>query len=494
MDYPQGKGIVDLSDKQHPKYGLTRLNESSKFLSIAREVRLMIYEYAVYINEEIEPIQVEPCSNQFVFKRYLPDPPYTLREKQPTVASLTRVCRAIYAEFEHFQPFYKIHTFSFTEMVRLRIYIAAITPSRRQAIRRISYKPSELFDHWLLSKRIFEMDPQYPVDHGTLTILSQTGLEEFTLVKTIPDELPPGTTAADELRDELREVRKYPDGLHTTRNLPCFRLAFDIDPPNETEITDRLIEQISKAVEVRRQRIGTDTPKWFKQLKKFRCIENAMREVSDLDILGEDRVALNRVGSTFGPVSSRTRNKCRLPNSIGQRVKSRPRYSADGILTTFTCKMYDIRWDGTDVQCLVCVYPRVEDKVWEDISALLVPENIYHIIRFYRDIMSQDDPSRLAEIKSKPTLRDIIEIEGGLHFLQHTEEEIRATKKRRRLRQLEPRLFRRQQFIPRRSRVSILRDRWVMCANQWEAYIAKLERERSLEEQERGEPEALGKA
>ncbi|KAI1472348.1 uncharacterized protein F4812DRAFT_454165 [Daldinia caldariorum] len=492
---PRGRGIVDLNDKQHPNYALTRRNNSSKFLSIALEVRLMIYEYAVYIKEEISPIQLESRSNQFIFQKYISKPPYVSREPQPTVALLTRVCRTIYAEFEHFQPFYNVHTFSFMELDKLRTYIAAITPSRRRSIRRISYGPTEWFDdHILLRKEIYEECPQYPLDDGTLTILSQTGLEEFTLIKTIDEgDLFPGRTVAHELDAELKNVQTYPDRLHTIRNLPCFRLRFNFTFLCQTGIANELVKQIDEALEIRRQRIGIDKPEWFKQLNNFRLVENAMREVSGLDILGEDRVALDRAASCLGPVSSRTRNKCRLPNSIGQLVDNIPRYSADGILTSQICQVHDIRWDGTDVQCQVSVFPNIEDKVWEDISALLVPDSIEEIMWFYGKIMKENNSSRLDEIKGMPTLRNIIEVQRGFHFLQDTKEEICARKQRQRLRRLQPRAPWRREFTPRRSELSILRGVWMLHANEWETYIAKLERS-ALQDKEGSDSETPSEA
>ncbi|KAI1803775.1 hypothetical protein F4811DRAFT_562301 [Daldinia bambusicola] len=474
---PRGRGIIDLNDKQHPNYALTGQNSSSKFLSIAREVRLMIYEYAVYIKEEIQPLQLKSRSNQFKLQTFVRDRAYTSREPQPTAASLTRVCRTIYAELEHFQPFYKVHTFLFMDLDTLHTYIAAITPSRRRAIRRITYEPYDWFGgHYLASDGLFEGDRRCPVHKGTLIMLSQTGLEEFTLVKTMTDEeLPPGRSVVDQLRNELKNMKKYPDNLPTIWNLPCFRLRFELESPDER--TDEMIKQIDETWEARRQRIATDKPEWFKQLDNSRSVENAMRELSGLDIMGEDRVTLDRAASSLGPVSSRTRNKCRPPNSIGQIVESIPRYSADGILTDRICQVHDIRWDGTDVQCQVSLSSNPKDEVWEDISTLLVAESIWAIFRFYNNIMKEHDSSRLDDFKNKPTLRDIIEIQRGFHFLQDTKEEI-------------PQYLTRREYIPHRSKMSILRGTWIYCTDKWETYIAKLEREKSSAGREGSDSEA----
>ncbi|KAI1662460.1 hypothetical protein F4813DRAFT_344600 [Daldinia decipiens] len=447
------RAIVNLSDVQHPNYGLTKLNDASKFLSmLPKEVRLMIYEYTVYASQEIRPLQLESRSNKFICYILMPSSKDRLCRHQPAVVSLARVCRAIYAELEHFQPFYKVNKFYFTKLTDLRTYLAAITPSRRQAIRRVDFRINDWFDHWLLAKRIFSDSPTYPVDHGTLVILSQTNLEEFTLIEEISD-LPPGTVAADVLRQNLKQTLEYPDGLHTMRNLPCFRLGFVLESPDET--TDKLIKEINEALETRRRRIGTDIPEWFKQLNNFRSTEKALREVGDLDILGEDRVALDRAASYFGSISSRTRGKCRLPNSEGQILKNTPRYSADGILTSYICGIADIRWDGTDVQCQVS--HRHGDKSWEDVSAILIPDNVRAIISFYNHMIEKKDSSHLDEIKSKPTLRDILKIQGGFHFIQHTGAE-----------------------GYRKKALSYMREDWLASADRWDTYIAELETAKTL--------------
>ncbi|KAF3061832.1 hypothetical protein GL218_02846 [Daldinia childiae] len=461
------RAIVNLSDEQHPNYRLTKLNDASKFFSmLPKEVRLMIYEYTVYVSEEIRPKQFESRSNKFICCISAPTMQNRLCRQQPAVVSLARVCRAIYAELEHFQPFYKVNKFYFTELIGLRKYLAAIIPSRRQAIRRVDFKVDNWFDRWLLSKRIFHDSPTYPLDHGTLVILSQTSLEEFTFIEEISD-LPPGTVAADVLRTNLNRVLEYPDGLHTIRNLPCFRLGFVLESPDET--TDKLIKEIDGALATRRQRIGTDRPEWFKQLNNFRSTEKALREVCGLDILGEDRVTLDRAASYFGTISSRTRSKCQLPNSEGQILKNIPRYSADGILTSYIYGIHDIRWNGTDVQCQVS--HKYEAKVWEDISAILTPDNVYTIIRFYNGLIKETDSSRLDEVKNKPTLRDILDIQGGFHFIQHTGAE-----------------------GYRKQRLSFMREYWLESANRWDAYITGLERVGTLGEQkEEATQEAKGR-
>ncbi|KAI2781341.1 hypothetical protein F4815DRAFT_467190 [Daldinia loculata] len=469
-----GRAIVDLSDEQHPNYDLTKLNNSSKFFSmLPREVRLVIYEYAVYVSHDVKPRQLVRGSNRFSWFSWCGHTPDHVINKWLTVVSLARVCRTIYTELEYFQPFYKVNQFSFMQLSELRKYIAAITPSRRQAIRRISYTMDGsigAIDDWLLNKRVLWDHDEYPIDHGTLTILSQTGLEEFTLVVDLSDswaDRHPDDVDIGEICYYVEKAQGYPDELHTIWNLPCFRLGFLVEFPDET--TEDLIDEIDEALEARRRRIGPDKPEWFKQLNSSRSAEKALCEVSDLDILGEDRVGLDRAGSYLGPVSSRTRGKCRVPNSVGQILKSVSRYSIDGILTSPIQGIHDIRWDGTDVQCQVS--HKYGDKVWEDVSAILIPDNVFFIISFYNIMMAAKDSSRLDKVKSKPTLRDILKIQGGLHFLQHTGAE-----------------------GYRKESLSFMRECWLRCANRWDAYIADLERVKTSGEQREETPqEAKGR-
>ncbi|KAI0112918.1 hypothetical protein F4814DRAFT_419984 [Daldinia grandis] len=455
--------IVDLGDEQHLNYDLTKLNNSSKFFSmLPREVRLMVYEYAVYVDYGIKPRQLARGSNRFSWFSWDGSMANNLiRYKGLTVVSLARACRTIYAELEHFQPFYKVNQFSFVQLSELRKYLAAITPSRRQAICRISYTldaSAGVIDGWLYKKRVLWDHDEYPIDRGTLTILSQTGLKEFTLVIDLSDSWERSSSDIDvgEMCYYLQKALLYPDELHTIWNLPFFRLGFFLNLPDEA--TDELIKEIDEALEARRRRIGPENPEWFKQLNNLGPAEKALCEVSDLDILGEDRVGLDRAGSYLGAVSSRTRGKCRAPNSMGQILKSVPRYSVDGILTSSIQGMYDIRWDGADAQCQVS--HKYGDMIWEDVSAILIPDNVFFIISFYNVMMGDKDLSRLDEVKSKPTLRDILEIQGGFDFLQHTGAE-----------------------SYRKESLSFMREYWLSSADRWDAYIVDLERMETLEEQ-----------
>lgn len=224
---------------------------TSEHYSHLSKVRLVIYEYAVYVSHDVKPRQLVRGSNRFSWFSWCGHTPDHVINKWLTVVSLARVCRTIYAELEYFQPFYKVNQFSFMQLSELRKYIAAITPSRRQAIRRISYTMDGsigAIDDWLLNKRVLWDHDEYPIDHGTLTILSQTGIEEFTLVVDLSDSWAdryPDDVDIGEICYYVEKAQGYPDELHTIWNLPCFRLGFLVEFPDET--TEELIEEIDEA-------------------------------------------------------------------------------------------------------------------------------------------------------------------------------------------------------------------------------------------------------
>ncbi|OTA99452.1 hypothetical protein M426DRAFT_256112 [Hypoxylon sp. CI-4A] len=136
-------GIVDLGDQSHPNYQLSKLNgESSAFLGggrlgLPKEVRRMIYELAVFVDKPIRPRQVQAGSNKFHWN--------SKGEGQLATVSLARTCRTMYAEMEHWCPFYRVNTFEFSDTIDgLHPFLAAITPQRREEIRCITLSVDSL--------------------------------------------------------------------------------------------------------------------------------------------------------------------------------------------------------------------------------------------------------------------------------------------------------------------------------------------------------------
>ncbi|OTA99451.1 hypothetical protein M426DRAFT_256113 [Hypoxylon sp. CI-4A] len=169
-------------------------------------------------------------------------------------------------------------------------------------------------------------------------------------------------------------------------------------------------------------------------------------ESAKLHLTGEERVAQDKANSSIGPVASRTREKCGVPNSLGITEPSQgSEYNEDGILTgRYVIK--DIYWgEDSDMQCKVNINLHVH------LSALLDFNHELALRRYYDDLMkkSRGDHAMLAQITNKPSPSDIIKFAQGYGFLRD------ATQ------------------TPRR--ISDTLGRWKMMMERWNLFIAKLE-------------------
>ncbi|KAI1142487.1 hypothetical protein F5Y05DRAFT_371196 [Hypoxylon sp. FL0543] len=104
--------------------------ESVFFRKIPTEVRLLIYEYAVYHEEGIWPQLVSPRSNKYVdiISHHEEDSPVF------QVNLLRRTCRQILWELEKYQVFYRINDFQFDSLQDFHVFLASLTPAKRHAL------------------------------------------------------------------------------------------------------------------------------------------------------------------------------------------------------------------------------------------------------------------------------------------------------------------------------------------------------------------------
>ncbi|KAI1857568.1 uncharacterized protein JN550_013137 [Neoarthrinium moseri] len=112
------------------------------------EIRLMIFEHAVRLDNVVVPQQVVKGSNKFTWGtreqvpvHYHPGnnawayiPP---AGERLSVVSLSLTCKQFYEELRDTPVFYRVNLFCFPDLEELIRYLAAITPERRKAIRNI---------------------------------------------------------------------------------------------------------------------------------------------------------------------------------------------------------------------------------------------------------------------------------------------------------------------------------------------------------------------
>ncbi|KAI2466485.1 hypothetical protein F4781DRAFT_434359 [Annulohypoxylon bovei var. microspora] len=417
------RSIINLEDAQHPNLELSILNNQSPFFRVVpQEVRLMIYEFAVYVDDPIVPGQVKPHSNKFkpvtnrsTCTNELLDSSesqysYVQTHHEFTNVLLARTCRAIYAELEMWCPFYKINTFEFSSQQQCHVFLAAITPQRRKDIRWINliqvyfWPKAQYLDPNLLAllgtrthKLDLKMDFRAINNHG-IVVSRLSGILD-RIKKCVPMPLP----------------RRR--GRHLLWDLPFLQHEIILPPSlvGHSNIV-KLEEEITNAIGAYRQSINQDDVQWLEEIAKdFRLQEIAV-SASKVHFPGEVRVTLNKESSFIGPVASRTRAKCQVPDSMGVVERTIPRYNEEGILVDNVLRISMVRWGETDVQCMVYCHTSPQGS-WENLSSLLSTRHEYRLRAFYtlwtcRDGVVSGD--KLDEMKAIPSPRDIFKMVKAL--------------------------------------------------------------------------------
>ncbi|OTA58681.1 hypothetical protein K449DRAFT_424368 [Hypoxylon sp. EC38] len=426
-------GVVNLDDQEHPLLDLTNTNYGTYFFrKLPTEdlhllkLRLRIYEYAVYEDYIIEPIQVEPRSNKFHCEYQTVSEirdcfDYVKRRTGPTVVPLSYTCRAIYAELQYFCPFYKVNTFLFRSASGIHKYLAAITPQRRRNIWWIQINPSLTdrpnprwsFDQICPSVREKKRNDQI------LALLSQcSGVQKHRLrVDLYLRPLWRAEYAIDVLQRCLAWARdplaiKDATTGHSFWSLPFFRLRIYTCGPIFCPIQNKLISDIDDALLAYRRRIGGG-PQWFLDMATDSSLQDSAMELADIHFTGEERVAADKAGSLRGPPSSRTRQKCKEPEkNIGAPVRVVPKYSKEGILTVdeASITIQKIHWAEPDARCMVRWARCPPKTTWEDLSVFLAPQWRGNLARFYMNTMGS---ITLQEMRDTPSPSDIMKIAGA---------------------------------------------------------------------------------
>ncbi|KAI0109375.1 hypothetical protein F4776DRAFT_674796 [Hypoxylon sp. NC0597] len=415
-------GVVNLDDQEHPHFHLTKRNyETSLFWRLPMELRLTIYEYAVYEENAIDPSTT--CDHSNKFHHYIVG--WKQRYEPPTVVPLSYTCRAIYAELQYYCPFYKVNTFTFQEPYILIKYLVAITPQRRNNIWWIDLRPS-MGTHvplWSFDQLKHRSCRDISNDE-ILALLSQCGglqkhelrlnqyLTDYKVRNPLAVLLRCLTWAMDPLAIEEATTG------HSMWSLPFFRVRFIAGEPT-SPIFARLISTIDDTLSAYRQRIG-DSPQWFLDMAKDSRLLDSAAKIADLYFTGEERIAQDKAGSLRGPPSSRTRSKCQaVYDNLGTPVRVVPKYNEEGILTVTPDTKYlfirQIRWGKPDVRCEVLWTqgPNKGKTSWEDLSVFLAPQWRGRLLCFYTGMLRGAKDLSLQKMQDTPSPRDIVEFEGA---------------------------------------------------------------------------------
>ncbi|KAK7965112.1 hypothetical protein PG988_010116 [Apiospora saccharicola] len=352
---------ISALDAPHPKKDVTQRNSGvSPFLRLPLELRIMIYEFAVYVDEPIRTQQAAKGSNKFVWgnevQRIHRGPIYfafLASYKNLTATELARTCRMVYHDLEAQPVFYRVNDFHLRGLIDLQRFLAAITPARRSSIRQLvvgfknSYYGSAI-----------------PVDYSSRGIKLHNQVVPF-------DE--PSLLSIPTLHITFQWMANYwsqPDleqfGIEISRieaAMVSRRESLD-DSQNTVTVTD---EKVKKSI-----------------------------AGAGLYFPGEERVNQDQFNSDIGAVSSRTRHRCNKANlneSYGTVERNTGKYDSEGLLIGDFC-IHDVRLVDSGIECEISEFiydhnfDRVEkddSKSWEPLHTVATNEGIEDLERIYRN-------------------------------------------------------------------------------------------------------------
>lgn len=407
-------------------------------------MRVIIYELATDVGKPIEPEPVVDRSNKFVWGRYWnrrvfhhPSSSMSIlesKEERLAVTQLSRTCRQIYSELERWPVFYRVNRFRFYSMDRMRRFLAALTPARREMIRHVDFISKTRFDEYNSITVAEYVDPPRR-DHrkeassnkklvlsDVLTLLSQcTDLREFNVTLWIY-----GYQLAESI-EQCREVarlheklagaesqegeEKAPWSYFSLRNftltlateygevrLSDGRLVKPKEVPWVPRETLTHINEAKQTLASHRRRMASERSRFAAREEiQLRGLKNVVSEIelqqaalnAGIDFPGEVRVSQDR-SEISGPIARRTRgqlNGTSIVSDWGTVESGRSeKYDKEGLLVWDIREICGVRWHEGNIQCKVAwTYPSAGNVTsWEELYAIMERQGCYLLEDFYR--------------------------------------------------------------------------------------------------------------
>lgn len=433
----------------------------------------MIYAYAVTVNFPIHPCQVAERSNQFTwrgvrrcyaFPNCVCSPaPWFRNWTIPTVSQLMLSCSSICYDLERSLIFYRANTFRFCGFQEVITFMASITSAKRSSICRV------ILD---MNDQGVRADPVYRtyIDWNSY-LNSSKGVKEHTDAAVFLQEcvdlqyltcifnFDKLWQSAGQLRDFLALIRYEFMNASRTKpsiwNIPTVDFLIYLDhhhrPIRLSQATSAVLDQhlplqdsahslsfrcaramlvsrqISLAIKSREMLLENEhvrdprleTGRMMKLLLPPRYLQEAIRD-APLDFSGDDRAALDRMNSSAGSVSSRTRQQVERSKNVNQLgvIPPRPvaKYDAEGLVTWEIRKIGDIRFREGKFQCQVYFAPPA-GVVWEDLESLFSCDGLKALRVYYQNFFrctgTKLASRRLRRIRSLPTPRQVFAMARG---------------------------------------------------------------------------------
>ncbi|KAH8821617.1 hypothetical protein F5884DRAFT_850836 [Xylogone sp. PMI_703] len=383
LQHQSGDTNIEDSTQQldHDMEVVYAANNRCPLLSLPWEVREQIWEYAVSVPSPIEPRQLCPRSNKFIWSpKQIED---RGREMQINVSNapplvavqLSMVCKRIYQEVAGRHVFYKVNHFKFNEDAKNTIaYLIAITNNRLEAIRSISafwspYEPKmpELFT---------AMNRCENLRHLSLYLPDNSWFEMYL-----------------RLRKGSTNIRCGQELLKLVRGLKSLEILAERGSPMPD-----FFEGIERVL-----REEMEKPKCLKySISKFKSAQR----IANLDIDGDGRLEEDRKPTS---IPSRTRLQTRsfkdvaTDGTLPKKVLSK--YDMEGTLAWRVERILASR-ECTSIEGAESVEFQIDcqpiymkdirfcwnwknnlpmERFWEEVSIMNVPHNHPAIMQFYRD-------------------------------------------------------------------------------------------------------------
>ncbi|KAK8048369.1 hypothetical protein PG994_010099 [Apiospora phragmitis] len=367
---------------------LTERNaKESLLLRLPRELRLIIYEYSVALDKPVTPRQTIARSNKFTWGDARRAPVhahhgnaghvYKSTESQHlTVVSLHRICRAIHNELNALPIFYRVNEFELASQRDIHVFLAALTPERRDAIRRITLAAVPAWKPFI---HTFDEN----VNHDMMALLAYCrDLREVKMLVTTNSSYWMYERDPEKLeRELLREIRDFTDAASSREgsiglergsqqwwDLPILDVQFDLKDPiggssryyqclqacRDSKDIQKAMQELQMALAARKKdpRLPRSGLKHFYSTTDYqKALERA-----PLDFIGENRMTFERLADPT-TVSARTRSYTKAlqnVNSLGTvDTYLLSKYNMEGQLQWELSRILDLQWGKSTIEALV---------------------------------------------------------------------------------------------------------------------------------------------
>ncbi|XDG03499.1 hypothetical protein ABKA04_003114 [Annulohypoxylon sp. FPYF3050] len=494
---------------------ITAANDQVPFFRIPIELRLIIYEYAVAVPKAIRPKQVANGSNKFVWGSHednlhrgaYPNEAVltSTEESQLSVVNLARVSKRIYDELKSYPVFYRINSFHFDHVQDLHVYLSAITPKRRQAMRYIglslhipeSGRLNDIwkayFQEWVSRMYVAVLPncrPDFHPEPYVLSLLSKcTGIKQFSIClsartgQSRVDQLGFETAWTDSVWDlpfvqvqtQLSNGEYFTFGESATVPDSVLKTIWDEDL-DDNELADQtyadhiLQTQRLNAARFNRRKLTEGKkiplPQWFTNLGNQELLEEAIG-AAGIDFPGEIRVSRDRLQSTIGPIASRTRKRgYTLDTRMGAFRYDLPKHNIDGSAIIWNYEIRGIRWTKSgEIECQLKYDEPSRPLVasWENVEKIMFSaQGELTLCKWFDDVFWDaavtDGRTRgpaLERLKAYPSPKDVLKLVVGKlrKFLYGVYEDYGIS----------------QWYFERRV------DEWLRVESKWDMYVTNLD-------------------